>query len=135
MRTMSAEPDWNATARRNGNVTLPTSWHASSRPWSPTIQCWGEATSRSSTRCRRILGQVTTAMPSEADFACGEKGTLSRPPARVPNNGLEDQKGCRDDRTTRDLASAFDQQANGMAGPRTPPQDNAGLAPAKAVRR
>ena len=95
----------------------------------------GEATSRSSTRCRRILGQVTTAMPFEADFACGERRTLSHPPARVPNNGLEDQKGWSDDRTTRDLASAFDQQANGMAGPRTPPQDNAGLAPAKAVRR
>ena len=42
----------------------------------------GEATSRSSKRCRRILAQATTPMPSAADFGCGKKRTLV-PPSRT----------------------------------------------------
>ncbi len=47
MRITSVAPDWSAAVRRNGDVTLPTSRHASSRRWSPTTRCSGEATSRS----------------------------------------------------------------------------------------
>src|SRR5262245_61408946 len=89
MRTMSASPDCNVTARRNGGVTLRTSWHASSPRWSLTIRCLGEATSGSSQRCRRIVVQATTPMPSGADSGCGKTRMLVRSAGLVPSNRLE----------------------------------------------
>src|SRR6476659_4208024 len=55
-------------------------------------RCSGEATPRSSIRCRRTVAPAITPMPFAADFGCGEKTALSSGPRLVQNPGPDRRK-------------------------------------------
>jgi polyphosphate glucokinase len=89
--------------KRSGAATLPMSWHVSLPRSNPTIPSSGEATSKSSTRCRPVLAQATTTMPSLADSGCGSMRAQTAGHAR--NTELEDAAhGC----SIGDIAHATD---------------------------
>src|SRR4029077_7822227 len=55
-------------------------------------RCSGEATPRSSRRCRRTDGPAITPLPFAADFGCGEKTALSSRSRLVQNDGPDRRK-------------------------------------------
>src|SRR6478736_7941482 len=55
-------------------------------------RCSGEATPRSSIRCRRTVAPAITPMPFAADFGCGEKTALSSRSRLVQNDGPDRRK-------------------------------------------